>query len=166
MGERRKVVNPRTISYSGLFDGKEIYKIIKSGAGDIGYDNWVEQDHNEKDGKDGRQVELAYLPKMKITDYIELQLSVDLKYSKMKKTKVKYKGKDITVDEGDLEITFEGYIHSDYWSRWESPNWFFLRTIMDKFIFKTYYNKYTNQLKSHIDRIYDDVREYLNTTKK
>ena len=167
MGERRQVAGPRTLSYSGLFDGKEIYKLIKEQVADKGYDNWIEKEHNQKEGKEGKQIELAYMPKMKISDYIEMQLSIGILYKKLKRTTVKYKNKDIKVDEGELEITFEGFLHSDHWNRWEKgANNFFIRTIMDKFIFKTYYSKYQKELEKHIKEIYDHIRQYLNTTKQ
>ena len=167
MGERRKVVDTRTLSYSGLFDGKEIYKLVKEEIASLGYDFWLEREHNEKTGKNGKQVELAYLPKLKISDYIELQLGISILYKNLKRTSVKYKGKNIKVDEGDLEISFEGYIHSDYFNRWEDKaDFLFIRTIMDKFIFKTYYGKYEKVLEKHIKDLFNHIREYLNTTKK
>ncbi|MFP4117314.1 MAG: hypothetical protein ACLFTR_00145 [Candidatus Woesearchaeota archaeon] len=167
MAERRKVVDTRKLSYSGLFDGKEIYKLIKEQVADLGYDTWLEREHNEKTGKSGKQVELAYLPKLKVSDYIELQLGVKIVYKNLNRTSVKYKGKSIKVDEGDLEIEFEGYIHSDYFQRWDKgANNLLIRTIMDKFIFKSYYNKYQKMLERHIKDLYNHIRQYLNTTKQ
>ncbi len=167
MAERRKVVDTRTLSYSGLFDGKEIYRLIKEQVADLGYDTWLEREHNEKTGKNGKQVELAYLPKLKISDYIELQLGIEIIYKNLKRTSVKYKGKSIKVDEGNLELNFEGYIVSDYFDRWEKgATNLFIRTIMDKFIFKSYHSKYSKILEKHIKEVFDHVREYLNTSKQ
>ncbi|MFW6230425.1 MAG: hypothetical protein ACOC32_00180 [Nanoarchaeota archaeon] len=166
MAERRTVVPERTLSYSGLFDGKELYKLIKEWVMDHGYDDWIERNHTEKNTKTSKQVEIDYLPKAKVSDYLELQLGMNITYMNLKKTKIEYKGKKVEVDEGDLEINFTGFILSDYWGRWENKaHWFFIRTIMDKFVFKFIFDKYTKELNNHITELYNHIRQYLNTTK-
>lgn len=166
MSERRIAVPERVLSYSGYFDGKELYKLIRSWVSDRGYDDWIEREHSEKHVKGKKQVEITYLPMMKISDYIQLQLGIDITYMNVQKTTVEYKGKKVKVDEGDVEIAFTGYIVSDYEDRWENkPNYFFIRTIMDKFVFRVYNAKYEQMLSEHIKELFNDIREYLNTTK-
>ena len=167
MAERRQVVPTRTLSYSGYFDGKEIYKHIKNWVKDMGYDEWREPEHTEKNAKTHRQAEITYIPEHKISDYIKMQIRFDITYMNLKSATVKYKNKDVKVDEGDLEIVFRGYIVSDYDNKWENKaHWFFLRTIMDKFILRAYYSKYETELANQIKELYNNLREYLNVTKQ
>ena len=176
MGERRIVGQGRKLTYSGIFDGKELYRLIKGQLGDIGYDNWVEKEHSEKHTKTHKQVEITYLPWIKISDYIQLQIRIDITYKNLKDITVDYKGKKLKTQEGDLELFFRGYLVTDYEGNWEKKeskysilksvsNYFFIRTIMDKFIFKTYYSKYEKLVNDQIKDVYNNVREYLNTTK-
>lgn len=166
MADRKEIISARTLSYSGIFDGKEIYKHLRGTIKEFGYDDWLEKEHSEKNTKTHKQVEIMYLPSLQISDYIKLQIRIDITYMNLKHVTVDYKGKKLNADEGELELVFRGYLISDYENRWEGKqHWFFLRAIMDKFIMSTYYSKYEKMLSEHIKELYNSVRQYLNTTK-
>ncbi len=176
MGEIKLVVPGRQLSYSGIFDGKELYRLIKGQLGDFGYDNWVEKEHTEKHTKTHKQVEITYFPVLTVSDYIKLHIGIDIKYMNLKDITVEYKGKKIKAQEGDLSLEFKGYMVTDYEKNWEKgkskysgiksvSNYFFIRTIMDKFILNRYHSKYEKILSDQIRETYNNVREYLNTTK-
>lgn len=166
MAERRKVVDERILGYSGIFDGKKLYQLIREFVADRGYDDHVEREHTEKNTKDTRQVEIDYMPKYKVSDYVELHMNLFITYMNLKKTTVEYKGKKVHLDEGEVRISFTGNLLSDYWGRWEErQHYFFIRTIMEKFIFKFIYDADIKHIKKDIDDLYNYVREYLNTTK-
>ena len=166
MTEGRAVLQGRKISYTGLFDGKEIYQMIREKMADKGYDDWIVKKHTEKRGKNGKQVEIKYLPTSTVNDYTKIQVKIEILYKDLKRTSVKYKGKKIDLDEGSLEIVFSGFLLTDIWGRWDSSaDLFFLRTIMDKFIFWRQTAKYESMVKDHIEELYNYIRKYLNTTK-
>ena len=166
MSERRIIVPGRVVNYSGFFNGKELYKLIKGIVTDLGYDAWLEKEHNEKNTKTHKQVELLYLPEMKVSDYILLQIEISITYMNLKSGIVEYKGKKIKIDDGELEINFRGFMITDYEDRWENkPHYFFIRTIMDNFVLKPQISKYEKMIEEHIKHLYNDIREYLNTTK-
>jgi hypothetical protein len=166
MAERKKVVDERILSYSGIFNGKELYQLIREYVADRGYDDHVERAHTEKKVGDSHQVEMDFMPKYKVSDYVELHMNLYITYMNMKKTTVEYKGKKHKLDEGEVRISFTGHILSDYWERWESKShYFFIRVIMENFIFKFIYDRDVKHIKKDIDDLYNYIRQYLNTTK-
>ena len=167
MAERRLIVKSRTFSYEGLFDGKELFKLIRGWFAEQGYDDYLIRKQTEKHVKGKRQVEIDYLPKKKVSDYFEKQINLDITYMNLKKTQVQYKGHKVSLDEGEVEISFTGYLKTDYEGRWEDTPWkYFFRVLMDRFILAPYVARYTSETAEDIKIVYNLIREFLNATKQ
>ena len=60
-------------------------------------------------------------------------------------------------------IIFDGYVNSDRYGWWENkPILWFLRVLLDKYIFKGHYIKAEQWLLSDIDDLYLRIKSFLN----
>ena len=118
MGERRIIVDGLSLSYKGLFSCEELYKLI---------DHWLREKaytkheivNNEQVFKDGRQIEVEKEPYKKITDYAKYVINVKIKMKEMKDVTVEQDGKKVSLNEGNVEVIFTGFLELDYEGRWE-----------------------------------------------
>jgi hypothetical protein len=166
MAERRPVVTSVKLKYSGLFNCKDLWKFIEDWFKDQGFADRVEVYHDEKVTKTHKDIDIKYMPYRKMSDYVKIEQRLLIKvFNLVNKTVVK-DGHNIKLGQGDIDITFDGYINTDYEGRWENtPNSFFIRTIIDKFIFRTYTGKYEAIIKEQIQSLKHEIESFLNMYK-
>ena len=77
--------------------------------------------------------------------------------------KVEHDGKRYKMQNGRVTITFDGYLDTDYEDRWEQkPFYFFLRTIFDKWIYRTYSTEYEELLIENVTQLQQAIKSFLN----
>jgi hypothetical protein len=82
--------------------------------------------------------------------------------SELKRRIVELEGRKTNLDEGNLEITFDGYLTTDLEGRFESkPEYYIWRTLVDKFLKKTKNAKYEEMITNYIQELYTHLRKYL-----
>ena len=166
MPERRQVVRGEKLKYSGFFSAKELWRLIDKWFAENGFADRVELFHDEKVAKDHKDIQVKYQPYKKVSDYVKIEQRLIISIFNLVKKTITKDGHKINLDQADLTIQFDGYINTDYEGRWENrPEFFFLRTIMDKFIFKTYTGKYEAMIKTQIRELKNEIESYLNMHK-
>ena len=129
MAERRVIVEKDRISYEGLFSMKEVLSIINEWMSDKVY-NPLDKKHNESVKADGRTVEIEMSPYKKVTDYAKNVVWIRLIGSELKDVVIDVDGKKKRLNQGKLQIVFDGYLETDYEKRWETkPVFYLLRMI-------------------------------------
>lgn len=162
MAERRTIVSGRVLRYSGTFNAKELYELIDQWFADQGFSGREEIEHMEKITKNHKQVEIFYQPSKKVSDYAKIELRLLITISNLKRRIVELEGRKTNMDEGNLEITFDGYLTTDLEGRYESkPQYYLWRTIVDKFITKTKDSKFEGMITNYIQELYTRLRKYL-----
>ena len=163
MAERRPVVQNVVVKYSGLFNAKELWRLIENWFAENGYGDRPEIYHDEYVVKGHKDIEIRYQPYRKVSDYLKLEHRLIIKILGLEKKTIEKDGHKIKVDKGDLNIRFDSFLNTDYEGRWENrPEFFFIRTIVDKFVFKTYTGKYEKQLTDQVQQMKTLVEKYLN----
>ena len=166
MAERRTIVSGKVLKYEGLFNAKELFGVIDTWFADNSFADRVEVEHMEKVTKTHKQVEIYYQPYKKVSDYAKIEIRLLISMMDLKKTVVEYEGHKTNINEGSLEIVFDGYLTTDYENRFEnSAEFFFWRALMDKFIFKTYTSKDEARIEKYVAELFNHLRQYLNATK-
>jgi hypothetical protein len=166
MAERRPVTAGEKLNYTGLFSAKELWKLIDGWFKDNGYGDRVEIYHNEMVAKDHKDIEIKYDPYTKVSDYVKLEHLIFIKIFGLVKKNVEKDGHVLKLDHGTIDITFNTFINTDYEGRWENkPEYFFLRTLIDKFVFKTYTGKYEAMLAQQVDQLKFEIESFLNMYK-
>ncbi len=161
MAEMNLIVENVSVSYSGLFDIGEFYKVIDDWFKLKGYDKVIIK-HKEYSTETGKNIEILMAPYKKVTDYIKNLVKIWIGINNLRTVEVKKDGKKVKVNKGDIIIIFDGYLETDYEHRWEQkPLFFFMRVLIDKFVNKSELDKYGKELVKDINEFHNEIRSFL-----
>ncbi len=162
MSEVRIIVDGLSLNYEGLFNVKDFYMMIDRFFWEKGYDK-REINNLEKVEPEGKYIELELQPYKKLSDYAKIIIRIFIRMFDIKEVEIEVDGKKVKVNQGRLEILLDGFLETDYEGRWESkPSFVFIRTVFDKFIFKTYVGKHEGLLESEVNQLKTQMKSFLN----
>lgn len=162
MAERRLVIDHMTLTYEGLFDLHELYTLINQWLKDKGFD-LREQRNQEQVRPNGKFIEVEMLPWKKITDYARHVIRLNIRILSMKDAVVEEDNKRVKLNKGMIKMVMDGYLDTDYEDRWESkPFYFFIRTLFDKFVYRTYSTQYEELLVENCLQLHSTIKAFLN----
>lgn len=165
MTERTLVVDQLKLSYEGLFDLAELYRLIDSWFYEKGWDKY-EHINQEQITPSGRQIRLILEPWKGITDYYKIIIRIKANFNNVQDVEVEKEGKRIQLNQGEVKMIFDGYVLSDPHGKWnKKPLWWFLSIIFNKYFFKEYHNKAERWLLSDLDDLYQRIKSFLNVYK-
>jgi hypothetical protein len=162
MAERRLVVDHMKLNYEGLFNVHELYMLIDRWLREKGFDK-RELKNQEHVKPDGKYVELELAPWKKITDYARHVIKISIRMNRLKEVVVEHDGRHYKMMNGAVTMSFDGYLDTDYEDRWEQkPFYFFLRTLFDKWIYRTYSTEYEELLVENVTQLQQTIKSFLN----
>lgn len=162
MAELYFVLKPQTVAYTGLLNVHELYMQIDSWFRDKGYEK-NEIKNEEAVAKEGKYIELHLEPWKKVTDYLKFVIRLKLKIFDCKEVEVELDGHKTGMHEGRVQASIEAWLLTDYEDRFDQrPLHYFLRTIYDKFFFRTYTQKYSGELKQDALALINELKSFLN----
>ncbi len=162
MSEVKLVIDGKTLEYEGLFDAQEMYKLIDHFFWQRGFDK--REIHNlEKVRESGKYVELELQPYKKISDYAKIIVRMFIRMFDVKEVEVELDGQKVRLNQGRILIIFDGFLETDYENRWENkPIYIFIRTVFDKFIYKSYTDKFEGMLEDEVGQLVTQLKSFLN----
>ncbi len=165
MSERLIVVDEQKIAYDGIFESRELFKVIKSWAKEKGY--WFyEESRTESTKPEGKYVELSLPLQKKLTDYAKSRIHMKLQFGPMNDVVVKRDQKRKKVQEGKLNIFMKGVLETDYEDRWETkPIFYFLRVLFEKYLYSPYISGHEGQIKKDYAELKSQIKAFLNLEK-
>jgi len=162
MAERRIIVDAMKLGYKGLFDATELYKMIDAYFRERAYTKHELRAY-EHVYPSGKQVEVIKEPYRKISDYAKYVIRISLIMSNVKEVVVEKDGVKVKLNQGDVEIQFDGFLEMDYEHRWEkSPFFYFLRAVFDQFVFKVHTERFEAGLVEEVNDLHSQVKAFLN----
>ncbi len=162
MVEREILIDQKKIGYEGIFDSKELFKLIDQYFRDHRYDKY-EKKNFEHVYPSGKQVEIETWPWRKVTDYYKYLMKVHILMTDLKQVEVEKKGIRTSIDHGKVLITFDMYLETDYESRWEQkPMFVFLRFLFDKYFYQVYAFKYQQGAVEEVNQLHALIKSFLN----
>ncbi|HIH38606.1 hypothetical protein J4460_01385 [Candidatus Woesearchaeota archaeon] len=162
MAERTLVVDHMRLMYEGLFDVEELYAMIQEWFREKGYDKREDKNY-ETVTPTGKYVELVLEPWKKITDYAKFVVKIRMVMEDVKKVDIEREGLKVTVNQGKVSMIFDAWFETDYENRWESkPEFFFIRTMFDRFIFVPYTERFKARLLEDVNQLYGNIKGFLN----
>ncbi|MBN1792680.1 hypothetical protein JW826_03275 [Candidatus Woesearchaeota archaeon] len=162
MAERKIVFSDKSLSFQGLFDAKGLFRTITKWFDDHNYDMWENKNFEEVYEKD-KKIIFELLPYKKITDYHKFEVRVFVVCESLKEVSLELKGVKHRLLKGDVNFTFDASLITDYEGRWEGKaEYYFFRTIIDKFIYKSYTRNYEGQLVKETKELAEEIKAYLN----
>jgi hypothetical protein len=152
----------QVISYRGYFNPKDLYMIIQKIFKQNSYD-WSEYKNVEQNFSDHLQIEWDLRPYKKLSDYVKVELRVDVTGTNLKLKEIEVDGVKKKLHEGNLTIMLRAFMITDYEQTWETkPFYFWLRMLADKFIFKSYTERAKGELQGVISEVREEIRSFLN----
>jgi len=162
MPEKKIVYQDKFISFEGLFSLKDLFKIIVRWFNEHGYDMFENKNYEEV-YEDGKKVIFELIPYKKVSDYYKLEIRIFAVFESLKEVEVELNGIKQRLLKGRANFTFDAILVTDYEGRWESrPTYYFYRTLIDKFIYKSYTDKYENELIKDAKEVQEEIKAYLN----
>lgn len=158
-------VGDRSVTYSGIFNMYDVYKILDDWQKKNNYDK-TEKESKEFITPEGKYLEFYLEPARKESDYVRFVIKINIKVRNLKETVVEIDGEKRNMHEGELEIGFGAWLDTDYEEAWSTkPGLYFLRILMDKYIYKMYTSKFVGKLKGEMDELVNQVKSFLNLYK-
>lgn len=162
MAEVDHIIDSATVSYSGLFSMRELYKLITNWCMEHQYDPYDAQ-NLEQVREDKRFIQLIMIPARKMSDYIKFQIKITVVAADLIETVVEKDGLKSKFDQGNVTIIFNAFYITDYENKWnERALHYFVRLAYNKFINKAHMDKYRGQLVDDVNNLRDNIKSYLN----
>ncbi|PIU75648.1 hypothetical protein COS75_03250 [Candidatus Pacearchaeota archaeon CG06_land_8_20_14_3_00_35_12] len=151
----KDLIYEEKVKYAGIFDFKDVYQTAYTWLTDYQY--WVEErTYSEKIKPNGKEVEIKWIAKRKISDYFRFFLKVDWHIVGMTTVEMTDEsGNKIKMNKGQFEIKVSAYLEKDYENRWEG-NAFgkFLRGTYDRFVIRS-------RIEQYEDKVAGELEEYV-----
>ena len=165
MGDVRIIVDHLKLEYSGVFNTKDMFKLIGTWFNDR-FIQKRESKNFEQNLADGKYIEYEIQYWKKITDYHRFIYKLRLLMFGLKKVEIVENDKKISVDQGRALFYLDGYIEFDYEHRWEGAAFLqFWRSLMDKFIYRSWTEKFEQRWTHDCHQLYDQIQRFLNAHK-
>lgn len=162
MAEIKTLVWLKPIKYSGLVDIKGLYKTIDKWLSENHYDK-VERRNFEDNYEDHKQIVIELAPYKKITDYAKVEIRIYMEFTNLTDEVVEKGGLKQKYQKGDLFFSFDCFLITDYENHWETKaTYFFIRTLVDKFVYKGYIKRFEAEAVSDTNEIINEIKNYLN----
>ncbi len=162
MGETYIVSGEEEIKYEGVFDAKEYYQMIVNWLDEHGYDINIKV-NSEEVKEDGRFSLVKLKAEKEVNDYIKKVIKVGIKLGNIVDIDVNYKKKQHKLEKGNASLETMGLIESDYEGKWKDSvlKWF-IRSFIDKYLFKYPYENEKKELKEDIKKLKREINSFFN----
>lgn len=148
--------------FEGIFDFKETYNFVDRWLKDYGYVLIQEKNYVEKIKPEGKDVEIKWEAKKKISDYFRFFLKLDWLITGMTNVETERNGVKIKANKGRIEIKITGFLEKDYEHRWEVTSISkFLRGIYDRYIIRSRIESYEYKIIEEVDELVAQTKSYL-----
>ena len=149
------------VKQRGIFDFQELYNFTYNWFVDKDY-LITEKVYTEKAKEDGKEVEIEWEAKRKISDYFRFVIKVNWRILGMKDVEVMREGDKVKINKGYPEIKVRAILEKDYEHRWEGNAFLkFLRGVYDRYIIIGRIEKYEEKIYEETDEFLSQVKAFL-----
>jgi hypothetical protein len=160
MPEKNKIFETK-IRQVATFSFKDIYRFTYEWLLEENY-LVIEKKYSEKITPIGKEVEIEWEAKKKISDYFRFNMKFAWHIIGMNSIEVEQDGKKIKINKGDFELKISGLLEKDYEGRWEA-NAFnkFLRDVYDKYVIPGRIDQYEQKLFDEANEVSSQIKSFL-----
>ncbi|MBR9676709.1 hypothetical protein GOV04_01035 [Candidatus Woesearchaeota archaeon] len=165
MAEKTIVVDEKTVSFEGLFNLQDLFKVVNDWIYDKGYYG-EEKKHEEIAEEHGKTINLKIEVPKPLTDYAKSVIEITFKAANITEEVIELDGHKTKLSKGSITLKLMASLITDYEDRWEGKPWMFLvRLFVDKFVYKFYTAKYEHVIEKDFKELHDCVKSFLNLQK-
>lgn len=161
MAEKNNIMTNEIVSFKGLFHIDDLFSMTNDYFKELGYDINIGSNQTDIESNH-KKIKVVYNIWKKISDYIKYVVKVEIS-SKMNDVEILIDGVPSIVQKGDITISISGTVISDYEKSWEQkPEYFFIRTLFNKYIYKVKNSQDGGTLSGHVGKFKAEVASFLN----
>jgi len=165
MTEQDKIVSGKKISYNGLFNMEELFYNIEKKLSNMGYLK-VESSNIEQVLESGKEFDIVLKPVKALNRYAQLEFNIDITGNKIKTVEVEIDGEKHEMNKGTVTVVIDGFLITDYSAHWtNSPFYFLLKVLFDRFIYPGQFSKYEIEMKEDSESLIKELKSFLNLGK-
>lgn len=162
MSEDRIIIDEKKFNYDGLIAISGLFKSMMKYLEELGY-NPYEMEHAEEIHKEGKQIKLKISGYKEISDFAKIVWVSVIVISQANKVTVQKGHQKVKMNKGSVSIISTVILSTDYDKSFEQNAWlYFLRVIIDKFVFKSYVNRAVSQAKKDYSQFESTIKSFLN----
>jgi hypothetical protein len=162
MGIKNEVFS-QTLKHKGYFNYTDLYNFCFNWLKDNGYKNLAEEEYIEKISSFGKEIQISWTAKKKVSDYFRQIITLKWHILGMNDAEVEINGKKDKTNKGEVKLTFRAELEKDWEGDWsKTPFNTFLRGIYDKYILRTTLDEYEDALSAKASDFVGDVKAFLN----
>ncbi len=161
MVEKKFVVEGMKLEHRGTFDIIEFYKVVE---------DWIRKKGKEKEikkklehvGKGGKGIEWFVEIWEQVADWAKTIVRLDALFKNVREVKVKAGKSYKIMHRGEVLIILDGILETDIAARWQQkPIYYFLRTLVDKFIYKLWTHRYDDKIASDVEELHKVLTDFF-----
>ena len=163
MAEERIIVPEKEIKYSGLFNADEVFSFVRYWL--TNKMHFTPHDLVHEEHVDGQKKTVIYEghPYINATNYVKFRPYVFIHMSDVTDVTIEKNGEKIEMNKGNVTIKLEGRMVLDWVHLWEkTPFLYFLRAILDMYIFKMNTKWFERTLTEHMEHFHAATVSMLN----
>jgi len=161
MVEKKFVVEELRYSYNGPFDIIQLYKLVEDWIESNGMHKEIKKklEHTEKESKKLEWfIEIWKNP----ADYAKQVVRLRILGNNIKEFEKNKK----TYQKGEILVVIDGILETDVEARWQQkPTFFFLRSVIDKYIWKIYTNRFEGDITADVYSLHKHMKEFFDEYK-
>jgi hypothetical protein len=162
--EIQHVVLGMTVNYQGLFNLSDLLIMIDSFFKKRGYTKHI-MSHKEKVTKKGKSINLRLRPFKQVKSN-KLEVQVWLNVSELIDVEKKIDKIKVKLNKGKVNVVIDAFVIQDMRGKWEArAEYTFIRTIFDKFLFRSKTKDYEGMVKADATELRDEIASFLNLNK-
>ena len=135
--EKNLIINNRELKYKGIFRMNDLFHALNKALDERGYQK-REKRTEELVTEEGKRTFLELRPFKQVTDYITLMIKLRITFDHVTEMVQVVDGEKKKFQQGDVRISFDGWILTDYESRWQmKPLVYFMKGMLNKYLYKS-----------------------------
>ena len=162
MGELKTILWKKKIAYEGLINVSGVYRVAFDWLEEQMY-HPHEKEHMEQIFEDGKEIIVDIRGAKELSDYAKIKWQTKITFTKLKEKIIEKDNQRVKMHEGKVVFSTKVFLETDYEDSWEQKAFlYFLRTVIDRFVFKSYINKAVDRVHDQYNRFESMIKSYLN----
>jgi len=157
----KDLITEEKVKHAGIFDFKNTYNFVYDWLTSNEY--FVEEKaYTEKIKPEGKEIEIEWEAKRKISDYFRFNLKFRWYILGMTTVEVAKDDIKIKTNKGVFEVKISAYLEKDYERTWEASFVSkFLRGLYDRYIIKSRIEKYEDKVAGELQELIAQLKAFL-----